>query len=228
MKKLFSILNIITFLASVSVTVIYYFFYGGTFMKGITSFMFVIVGLVNLIYAFINKIEGKAFVILMNVALVICMVADVILSINFMIGALVFALGHVVYFISYCKLQKFNLKDLIPIALMFVISLIFLMLPIYDYGSDIMFFVIVFYGLIISCMVGKAAGSLLKNKCRVNIMILIGSIMFYLSDLMLLVSIFADAPEIANFLCCFFYWPGQTLLAHTLFHYTENKIKQRA
>ena len=67
--------------------------------------------------------------------------------------------------------------------------------------------------LVISLMVGKAVGNHLRLKQRRTLVLAVGSVLFFLSDFMLLLDIFADAPRIAIWLCLLFYYPAQCLLA---------------
>ena len=160
-------------------------------MKGFCSFIFVLLGIVNLIYCLINKIDGKIFPMLIVSGLIFGMIADVVLSFNFITGAAIFALGHVLYFAAFTMLHKFETKDLIAVFSILAFSVIIILLPIYDFGSKLMFFVIIAYAVIISLMLSKALMNAINTKKTMEIILFIGSLLFYVSDFMLLLSIFS-------------------------------------
>ena len=79
------------------------------------------------------------------------------------------------------------------------------------------------YALIISCMLGKASANYYRAQSLVTGLLQLGSILFFFSDFMLCLNIFADAPHITNILCLYTYFPGQCILAHSLFHYGNSR-----
>ena len=145
------------------------------------------------------------------------MAGDIVLNLHFMAGAIVFAVGHVFYIVAYSLLNKIHWKDLIPSALIFIPSvLVITLLPIFDFGGVVMELVCVFYALIISCMVGKAVANLIKERSLFNLIIMIGSCLFFFSDLMLLLDVFAGLGSVVGILCLATYYPAQILLALSL------------
>lgn len=158
------------------------------------------------------------------VGLVFAMLGDVILEVHFITGAVLFAIGHVMFFISYGMLEKFSYKDLIYGGVIFVPSLLFMVLaPFFEYGGVGMEIICVIYALIISLMVGKAIANVAKNRSLLNIIIMIGSIMFFLSDLMLLLNVFGGLP-VVGIICLALYYPAEFLLAFAIFIYAEKML----
>lgn len=223
MKKIFLILNII-FLTITAGLLFYYRETGGTVLKGITSSGFVAVGLINLIYAAMSKCKNMKFPVLMFAGLFISMVGDVVLQFNFMIGAIIFAMGHVCYFAAFCTYMKFKNKDTVPCAIIFIgAAMLITLAPCFDFGGNLMLYVCLFYALIISFMTGKTIADFLREKSLLNLILVIGSAMFFFSDLMLVFSIFGGAPKIADTLCLFSYWPAQCVLAYTVFMFVNRE-----
>ncbi|MBQ3158435.1 MAG: lysoplasmalogenase, partial [Clostridia bacterium] len=200
-------------------------------LKGVTSTGFVLIGLVNLVYVLLIKDRNIKFACFMLVGLVLSLVADIVLNIHFMIGAVIFALAHVLYIVSYSVISKYHWKDLIPAAIIFVPSaLVITLVPLFDFGGILMEVVCVVYALIISLMVGKSVSNLIKEKSVSNLIIMIGSILFFISDLMLLFNVFgsveANVALIFDNLCLATYWPAQVLLAYSIYHKTTEKKKE--
>jgi len=221
MKKLYHIINY-ALIAIVVILDIIYMNVGGLWLKGLTSFGFVCIGLVNLIYAIKEK-QSLKFPIILFAGLILGMLGDILLNIHFITGAIIFALGHVAYFIAYCVLQKFSCKDLIAGGIIFVPSvLIITLMPIFDFGGILMELVCVFYALIISLMLGKAVTNYVKTSSLINLLLVIGSGLFFFSDLMLLFDVFAEVPKIMGILCLVSYYPAQCIIAYSMLKY-DNK-----
>lgn len=186
------------------------------YVKAFASALFVATGLVNLIYVLKNQTKNKMFPIMLFVGLVFAFLGDVLLEIQFIVGAGLFALGHVLFFVSYCFLSKISWKDLLFGLAVFVPSLlIILLVPIFKFDG-IMKIVCIVYALIISFMVGKAISNLVKNKSLLNVIILVGSCLFFFSDMMLLFSNFGGVAVCGAF-CLLTYYPAEFFLAYSIF-----------
>lgn len=194
--------------------------------KAIASIGFVILGTLNLVYAIKNRNSNLKFCITMVVGLFFAMLGDILLEINFIIGAIFFAVGHVLFFVAYCFAEKFKWIDLIAGGVIAVASvLIITLLPIFNFGSTLKILCAV-YAVIISFMLGKAATNFFRNRNLLNAIILIGSVLFFFSDLMLLLGNFAGLYM--SSLCLGTYYPAEILLSVSLaFSYKQiqtNKI----
>ena len=221
MKKIVLTLNIVLLLALVVMDVCLIIF-DGLLLKSITSLIFVCIGVINFVFALKMKADIK-FPILLLIGLVFAMGGDIVLELNFICGACLFAIGHIMFFISYFAISRFSAKYLLFGAIIFVPSMLFMVLaPIFDYGGVLMEIVCVIYALIISFMVGKSIANFIKDKCVTNFTILIGSILFFLSDLMLLLNVFAGLP-VVSVLCLALYYPAEFLLAFSIYLYAINK-----
>lgn len=224
MKKLFTIFNFV-FLALIVAGDICYTIFGGLWLKSLTSLMFVMLGGINLFYAIKNKTKYQKFSIWLFVGLVFAMAGDIVLNLYFIGGAILFAIGHVFFFVSYCFVQEFKWTDLIYTAIIFVPSLmVLLFVPILNYGGILMQIVCIAYALIISLMLGKAIANFVREKNMFTLIILVGCALFFFSDLMLLFDVFAGA-KVAGILCLATYYPAEFLLAHSIFTGT-NKGKK--
>ena len=189
--------------------------------------VFVIGGLVNLWYVFSNKHGFSAFPKFkwwMMTGLVFACLGDLFLIDFFEIGVIFFALGHVFYFISFCMIQKFSIKDLLPCGILAIFcAVIILFYPNFDF--DGMQLLILIYALIISCMVGKSTSNYLKTKSTKDLIVMIGSIMFFLSDFFLLFRLFAGWGRVGSILCLTFYYPAQFILALSIYTISKNTSK---
>ena len=106
-------------------------------------------------------------------------------------------------------------------AILIGTAALILLYPKFDFGGALMQGVCLVYGLIISCMVGKAVSGGIREKTLPMIIMAVGSVLFYFSDLMLVLRWFADAPRLAGDLCMITYFPAQGLLAASVYFHTN-------
>ena len=222
MKKTINIINLI-FLLCIVVGDVFYTIFGGLWLKGLTSLMFVALGVVNLMYAIKNKTSHFKFSIILVIGLTFAMLGDIVLNINFIGGAILFAIGHIFYFVAYCFVSKFKVIDLAFTASIFIPSLlIILLVPALNFGSILLQIVCSVYALIISLMLGKAVSNCLQLNSLLSLIIMAGSVLFFFSDLMLLLDVFASLP-VVGILCLATYYPAEFLLAHSVLAAAKEK-----
>lgn len=202
-----------------------YDIYGGLWLKGTTSLWFVLLGIVNLIYAFKQKCKNIKFVILIVLGLIFGMLADVLLGLVFVFGILSFALGHICYLLAYYTLEKFKIKELyITIPLTILAIFVITGTPFITISDPTLKVLLIGYAAIISCMLSKAINNYKSTKSNATLLVLIASAMFFFSDFILAIDMFGTSSRLTWILCSYVYWPSQSLLAHSLYYFTnENK-----
>ncbi len=182
--------------------------------KTTASVLFVVLGIVNFVFAFfMGKERSKLFKYFMLTALIFACLGDIVLIEHFIIGAILFAIGHVFFFVAYSTLYKIKFRDVLISLAIFGVALIVILVPdIFSFGS--MLPVVIVYAFIISFMLGKSISNLFANKyLGKDILIMLGSLLFFLSDLMLLFNVFADISDIFDIMCLVLYYPAEILLA---------------
>lgn len=219
MKKIYPILNLLFAVLVIVSDMLYATVLRELWMKGVASAFFFIMGITNLIFTLKSNSPHKKFSIIMTCGLFVTMLADIILNLQFMLGAIVFAIGHICYIFAYLQIKKFEIKDIIaPICIFIPSTLIITLTPIFDFGGILMEIICIIYALIISLMVGKSIANTIKHNTLSNLFITIGSILFFISDFMLLFDQFADVPAIFGILCLATYYPAQAILAYSMYH----------
>lgn len=222
-KKKFFIGNMILFICAI-LCLMYYDYKGGLWLKGATSFWFVLLGGVNLVYARICGVKLSLFMVFMELGLFCGMCADVLLGIEFLLGLFLFALGHVLYIIAFYTLEKFHIRDLLIIIPIAALSMFFVAGTSYIQVKDpFMEKLLLGYAVIISCMLGKAVSNASVKGAASRNLILLGSALFLFSDLMLAVDFFGQTSRLVWILCAYTYWPAQNLLAHALFYFVNEQ-----
>ena len=196
---------------------------GGSNLKALCSSGFAIMGAANLIYALISRISNMRYAVSLSVGLVFACLGDIIIDRNFVIGAALFAIGHICYFVSYCTLYRIRKADLIISGAIFVAAGIFVLFcPLLDFPNAVMQIVCLVYALIISLMVGKAISNFVKERTVLTATVLVGSILFFFSDLMLVFDWFMGIGRIAALLCMSTYYPAECILAFSSWLNTKN------
>ncbi|MBQ8798841.1 MAG: hypothetical protein IJZ55_04675 [Lachnospiraceae bacterium] len=200
-----------------AVSVLNYFFQANQFdytIKCICSSCFTVFGLLNLVYALKRKASCPKFYWTMGTGVVFAMLGDVFIYHSFILGAGAFAIGHICFFIAYCFLQKFTLTDFIPSGVLFTGALLFLLFcPVLTFDEPIFKPVCIIYAAIISAMTGKSFTLFLSKKTLFNGIVFSGSFLFFLSDLLLVLKLFADIGDWPYHGCITLYYPSVCLLA---------------
>ena len=151
MKKHYNIVNLILILCVIVGDIFYIINNDSLLIKSIKIALFFLIVLINLIFVLKNKTHKKSFAILMVVGLTFAMLGDIILELQFIVGAGLFAIGHIFYFLAYCFLSHLKLKDLLYGAIIFIpVTLFILLAPFFDFGSIFMEIVCIIYAIIIS------------------------------------------------------------------------------
>lgn len=221
MKRSIVFLNLILLAVIITLDVIF-ILSPSLVLKSVTSACFVLGGIINAAYA-LKCGDNKKFSSFMLIGLVFAMVGDIVnynpADLYFITGTALFALAHVFYIIAYYCMQRFRLTDIIIAVCIFIPSALFIKLaPIFDFGGALMEVVCVIYALILSLMVGKALSNL-RSRSAVSIIIAVGSVLFFISDLSLLLNMFGKIRTIPRILCLATYYPAQFLLAFAVFAY---------
>lgn len=190
--------------------------------KIIASLGFVLMNIFNIVYTKLvfNKKYKHWFIYFLLAAQIVVFIADVILEYNFMLGAIVFAVGHLVFLTSFISLERFKIRDVICMLLFSVPAVLTVIFYPYLAAGD-MFIVLIAYAIIIGSMVGKAFSNVLSNLNRpLKIGVFVGVLMFFMSDMMLLFANFTDRNiisfetiKIFKYLCLFLYYPSNIVLA---------------
>lgn len=225
-KRLFTALNVLLLAALAGCTFVYDTINGSLMMKGVTAGCFALLGLVNLAFALCTKPRQLRFPLCMAAGLVLAMLGDILLGRHFILGAGLFAAGHMLYAAAMYLRQRFRPLDAVMTAVMLLIALLILTFtPNLSFSSNVMRYVCYVYAVVISCMAGKALSGFLRERSTVAGLLALGSVMFYFSDVMLLLAWFAGAGDWSDTLCLYSYFPGQGVLAHAVFQQVRRSTR---
>lgn len=204
-----------------TIFILNYFYQSADFdftLKCITSAVFVILGVINIIYKYSVPGDYRIFCFGMLIGLVFAFFGDVIIKFNFIIGTAVFALGHICFVIAYALLHKFRRADFVISGVLFILTFIFLVFyPPLKFTSSVIRFVCIIYAFVISVMLGKAIGNYVFDKNKVTLTLFLASSLFFFSDLMLVLDKFAGIWKWTSNACMATYYPGVALLAFSIF-----------
>ena len=121
--------------------------------KIIASAGFVLMNAFNIIYAKLafNKKYNHWFIYFLLAAQVVVFIADIVLEYNFMLGAIVFACGHLVFLSSFFILEKIKVRDIIFMLLFSIPAVLVVIFYPYLAAGD-MFVVLIAYAFIIGLL----------------------------------------------------------------------------
>lgn len=187
-------------------------------LKCLTSSVFVIMGIINFIYLIKFKKSNFLLPLIVLVGLIFALLGDALINEFFILGAASFALGHIAFLISYFKSGKTNLIDIIICTLLLSLSvLIITNAPILVFEDKILHVVIIIYAVIISVMLGKAISNFIHVRNLHNLILMVASILFYISDFFLLIAWFSTIEGIwTSNICMATYYPALSLIALSL------------
>ena len=193
-------------------------------LKIICSSGFAIMGVLNMLYAR-KHIEDKKVMLFMTLGLVFAFLGDVAINPNFILGVIFFALGHVFFVVSYLAYRKMDKLDIMLSVGLGTFSVGFILLfPYILFEVAVLKYVVLVYAVIISVMVGKSVGNALQDKSNFTKMIAVGSLLFFVSDMMLLLAWFSTIEgRWTSNVCMGVYYPGLCLLAGAMVVYMKDK-----
>ena len=197
-------------------------------LKSSASLCFVLTG----VCGWVSQKDNRKFSQTMLAAFACSMAGDVLLALDknqgilFILGVVCFAAAHVLFSISFCRMQPVTKKDIITTVGVFFALLFILMLGTFDFQGLLP--VIIAYAAIISFMTVKA---LSLKKCRqpgtkTSALIMSGGVLFLLSDIVLLFWLFGiQTPKEAQSFNWVLYYLAQGCLAGSLsFLYPANRF----
>lgn len=210
MKKSILIWNLILSAALLVLDCVYVTIWGSG-LKALTCGLFAVQGLGNLAWALRMRSRYVPSCIGIALGLILSWAGDVLIGVNFVLGAGLFALGHVSYTAAFGLCRRFSGRDWLLGLGLFAATGAFVLLGPLTFADAMMRWVCFAYAAIISLMLGKALGNLLAEPSAVAWVMAIGAALFMFSDLMLVLDWFMDLDT--GRACMLTYCPGQCLLA---------------
>ena len=193
-------------------------------LKCICSSGFAVIGVTNLLYATNKTDESKSYYYIMTLGLILAMLGDIAINPNFIIGAALFSLGHICFVLAYCIDSPIHKLDIIFCFVAAVGSELFMCLyPDFSFEIPLFKWICIFYALLISIMLGKAASNYIRKRNYCNTLLAVGSILFYFSDLKLLLDWFVGKWEWTSKACMAAYYPALCFMAISLLLKAEKK-----
>lgn len=183
--------------------------------KALNSLAFVGIAIYSAIST--NKMD---FLNILLPGLIGCMLGDIILATkfknHFLYGLIVFLMANLCFLISFYRLQSLRIEELILPAFAMIILMSLAYLPHMDYGQ--LEKPVMIYCFIIAWVMSKSIMLYLLFQTNMFLIIMIGFILYFLSDFILLFYKFYECPykNILGFLNLLTYYIGLFLIAYSL------------
>lgn len=185
-------------------------------LKSTASLLFVVCCLVNVAFARRRTAGGKirAYQWILLVGQAFACAGDIVLIYHFTGGAALFAVGHLLFLAAFFAVEKPKLRDL-GLAAVIVAGAVCLLTfyPRFSFGG--VKTVVYVYAVIISCMLAKGISIALSKQLdrQFRLLVLLGALFFFLSDLMLVFHQFGNGGRLFDFFCLLLYYPAECFLA---------------
>lgn len=161
-------------------------------LKSLTSILFVLAG----ICGYIKRKENRRISKTMLIAMICSLAGDVLLALDkeqgilFVLGVAGFALAHVMFSVSFCRVCALKKVDVAGMFFVFGAEVLLLCLGKFDFQG--LFPVLLGYAAVISFMVIKALSlwRCRQGRERAVFLIMPGGVLFLLSDILLLFWLF--------------------------------------
>lgn len=193
-------------------------FYVGLLAKTLASLLFVCIGY------FGYKTYPSNISLLVLEGLILGAFGDLFLglrnlyakNVNYIIGSLCFLCGHIMYFRSLFIMGNSYLFDSIVFAIVFGTLVLYLIYKICRY-SDIYLVVGVIYIYTISIMTFSSYGVYFTNPSIRSLLFMIGSTLFYASDIILIVYNFSLKKKWMHPIYSLAYFLAQLIISYSIF-----------
>lgn len=202
------------------ISCLFYIVYDGLNLKGMTSLIFLVLGFVNLLTVK-NDANKDQFIICLFIGLVFAFFADILIEINMISGFILYYLTLTFMFVSFCKTEEFQVKDIIySFAVLIPCIMFILYTKKLDFGSEVIQDLSLGYAVIFSGVIGKSISNFISNKSKLNLMILVSCLLLFTSNFCSMFVLFAEAGKLVKVFSIIFYYCALTMLALTIC-YTE-------
>ena len=223
-KELFG--NVIFCLLTLGIGWFYYFSQFLSFdkpirdsLKAAASLLFVLCCLANLLFTrrATNDKRVRRFTAILFIGQAFACAGDIVLNFHFTGGAALFAVGHMLFLAAFFAVQRPKARDFVIAAVLISGALCLLTFyPGFSFG-DVQVIVYI-YAVIISCMLAKGISLAFSEGLDSGFrrMVLLGTLLFFLSDLMLVFHQFANGGPLFDFFCLLLYYPAECFLAFSV------------
>ncbi len=197
-------------------------------IKLICSGGFMLMGIMNLLYAMKTKCKNLKLMVIMAIAMIFAFLGDFAINQEFVSGVIFFALGHVFFVVAFLLYRKITKPDIVISSIWGVISVALILLcPLFVFEPSFFRYISAVYAGIISLMVGKALGNAIAEKSFYTKVIGVGSLLFYFSDVSLVFAWFSVIEERwISHLCMALYYPALVLMGWSMVIYILDKRKE--
>lgn len=195
-------------------------------IKLICSGAFMLMGIVNLIYAIKCKCKNLKLMVVMAIGLIFAFLGDFAINQEFVSGVVFFALGHIFFVVTYLMYRKITKIDVAISVVWGILAVGFILFcPYFAFDPPVFQYICAAYALIISVMVGKSLGNAIVEKSFYTIVIGIASVLFFFSDVALVLAWFSvlEGRWLSN-LCMALYYPALVMLGWSMIIYINNCV----
>lgn len=146
--------------------------------------------------------------------LILCLIGDIVLGIQFAYGMGAFLFGHICYITAFCKLAPLKIWSIYLFMILYYILLRLFYPYCYKMAENIVPFIT--YGTTILIMVSVAL-IIPFTVGIIGILPALGALLFVISDFMLAKNILTNVTPLSDTVSLYLYYAGQLLLAISVY-----------
>jgi len=148
-------------------------------------------------------------------AMTVCLIADVLIGVNFALGVFAFLLGHLFYIPAF--LQTYAFKWYISLPIFFAeLLLVWVLFHNYFKKAGKMLPSLLIYSVILNAMLALGAPAFLSIDRR-GILLACGAVFFVISDLLLARIVYVKKTKLSDTVSLTFYYAAQFLFGLSVF-----------
>jgi len=155
------------------------------------------------------------FGLLMMVAMTVCLIADVLIGVNFVLGVFAFLLGHLFFIPAFLQTYQFRWQISLPI---FLAGLLLVWILFHNYfkkaGKALPY--LLAYSVILNAMLALGVPAFLSFDRR-GILLACGAVFFVISDLLLARIVYVKKTRLSDTVSLTFYYAAQFLFGLSVF-----------
>ena len=187
-------------------------------LKCCASTCFALIGVINLLCARRTKQADIGLYRLLCLGVVFAMLGDIAINPSFVAGAALFAAGHVFLVAAYCVAHPLRRSDFLFIVPAVAGSMAFMLCyPHFSFPHPAFYGICIGYAAVIAVMLGKSAANFCRRRRLFEGLLVLGSALFFFSDVMLLLHWFVGKWSWTNHACMAAYYPAVCLMGLAMY-----------
>jgi len=225
MKKILIISNIILF-CLISVSVVFNLIYQIEWLNWIAGLFLILMSACNSFYLFKKNKTNIWFIVFIELAIILAFVGNLFVVNNTLLGFILFSFSHILLFLSFTTISKFEWIELIYgacIAIPFIFLVVFS--NIFGFANIWIKLLIILYFILCSIVLGKVVSNLLKKIKSTQIIQVISFILILIHNFLVICYSFSQVSHYILYVITGLFYLSFGLLTSSILTINESQPK---